>query len=157
MLNIKKLLTKICTELSSLLSWKSTDETKVEQIGHRGEYYHVAIDKTGVPGPSSVSVSNTTYTNILHVTVPAGRWIFYGQVDWEANATGRRYIYIGSNSAASNTWRKSQMTNASGTTRQNLMVQAQYDSPNTIYLVGYQSSGAKLTVSNAEFIAARLL
>lgn len=157
MLNLKKLLQKICEEISSLLSWKENNESKVQALGHRGEYYRVGIGLTGVPGPDSVSVPDTTYTNILSITVPAGRWLFYGQVNWAANATGRRYIYLGSNSAASNTWRKSQMTNpALLSCRQNLIVQGYYGAPTTVYLVGYQSSGASLEVSTAEFMAVRI-
>lgn len=156
MLNVKKLLQKICEEISSLLSWKENNESKVQALGHRGEYYAIGVGKSNLPGPDSVSVPDTTYTNILSITVPAGRWLFYGQVNWVANATGRRYIYLGSNSAASNTWRKSQMTNtASMTCRQNLITQGYYDAPTTVYLVGYQSSGTNLGV-DAVFMAVRL-
>lgn len=157
MLNIKKLLQKICEEIYSLLSWTNTYDDKIQALGHRGEYYRVGVNLTDVPGPSTVNVPTNTYINILSITVPAGRWLLYGQVNWAANATGRRYIYLGSNSAASNTWRKSQMANASSiTTRQNLITQGYYSAPTTVYLVGYQSSGTSLAISTAEFMAVRI-
>lgn len=159
MVNLRKLLTNICTSIKTLLDWKETGGAgdKVDALGHRGEYYRKRINSDDAPGPASVKVNNNTYTNILQLTVPAGRWLFYGQVNWPANGTGRRYICLGSNSAASNSWRTSVMANTNSLTcRQNLIVSAQYDEENTVYLVGYQSSGSALTVDSGELMAVRI-
>jgi hypothetical protein len=98
---------------------------------------------------SAVSMANSTYKNVLSISIDPGTWIITGGAEFAANATGIRQAVISTVSAAydGDNFRAGGMrVNAYATydTFINLARTIVVTVTTTIYLVGWQNSGGAL-------------
>lgn len=151
MVNIRTLLTKILESIKDLLDWKAKADPIIwNRFITDGQYVTSSFSSS-----NSVSVQTTTYTNLLQITLPFdGKWLISCRCRYASNATGRRYLFVGENSAASNTWVSSCQAVDGGTTNFCFTVAASYsNTPTNIYLVAYHSAGQNLSVTTAALTA----
>lgn len=156
MVNLRKLLDKICQTLNTFTAWaSSTEDTITWFISKRGTRVSSAVSSTTTP--SSVSVATSTYTNICSLTLNSGRYFIWGRVRFASNATGRRYIYISDESQTDSTQAVSR--NAVSGTYTSLLISYVTnvsDATEQRYLVAWQNSGSSLSVSAAAFQAVKI-
>ena len=154
MLNLKKILNKICSSLSSFFTWSQEVESTLELYE---EDNNSVIDKTL---SSTVSMVSSTYYNILSVELTPGTWLLTGFVRFgaDASSTGRRYICIGPNTATNNgTCANSKLVPDSGhPVYSNVTYITQNSTTRKYYLIAWHNKGAKLNCDQAALHATRL-
>lgn len=95
MVNIKRLLSKICENIAIFKNWKSDVESTIDEL--YGE-------STGTVVSTSLSddksIPNNTWTEVLKITLSPGTWIINGRATFAYNATGYRSISITTRDAA---------------------------------------------------------
>lgn len=110
---------------------------------------------------SNVSVANLTATDLFHRTnndtdngFSLGKYILIGTVVWSKNTNGYRRIYFSSSSGGSAWNRYAQVqtsalpnNSSDDLSQQVICIRSFTSSPSSVYLIGYQNSGATLTAS----------
>lgn len=97
---------------------------------------------------TNVSMANNAYSNLCSISLPAGTWIVTGQINWASNATGMRMAYISTTSQTYNAARAQSSAAINGaSTQQNVSGPLLVTATQTVYLVGWQNSGAALNAT----------
>lgn len=95
----------------------------------------------------AVSVSSTTYTDIISFSLNSGTWLVFSTVEIASNATGRRIACIDTASGGSGIsiqWRASANAINGGPVRLKIAGVLSPTSMTTYYLIGWQNSGGSL-------------
>ena len=105
---------------------------------------NLVYNKTG----NSISVTTATNQTIATLKVPAGLYLFYGFVNFGANATGVRKISIATSTGTVANTRgitDTRMASNNSSTMSNISTILNVEKETTYYLNVYQNSGSKLT------------
>lgn len=95
---------------------------------------------------SSVSVSNSTNVNILHLALAKGVWMVTGRVQYPSNSTGRRAVKLSTSSQESGNVASTlvQAAVSGATTQMSTSRCFVLSQQANVYLVGWQNSGSTL-------------
>lgn len=147
MINLRQLLTKICESIYSLLSWKNSTTSIINTASEKGEFIYSTV--------TSISRSGNN-TNLTNIDLTPGVWLVFGRVYIPQNTSGRRGLFITSNSATADG--SGCLITAVQTTVTRLTVGCikPISSATKIYLVGYCNTSNISTFSNAGLYAIRL-
>ena len=158
MINIKRLLNKICENITVFNNWKINTEPIIDEL--YGE-------STGTIVSASLSenksIPNNAWTEVLKITVPPGTWIINGRATFAYNATGYRSISITTRDAAT----KPSTTNFnvcqdpitvdSGSTMLTDVCYAYELTQNTVYyLHAIHTRGSALNITAAGLVAVKI-
>jgi hypothetical protein len=127
-------------------------ETVKRKLGGRINGAGGTITKTIT---ESVNVKHKTFTDICSVDIPAGKWLVIGNIRYAPNATGGRTLAMHTTSQ----WSGIERSMKSIGTIQDSISHAKYMQSSTdfkLILIGYQDSGADLSVTSASIQAVRL-
>lgn len=99
---------------------------------------------------TTVSMPNSTYSNICSVSLAAGTWVIEATAQFANNATGRRFAFVSATSASSSGSDMRQTgANANAVSGSSTLLHCGctkvLTATTTIYLVGWQNSGAALS------------
>lgn len=99
---------------------------------------------------TAVSMADSAWKNICSISLAAGTWIIEATGQYAANSTGRRYLAISETSASASAEVQRQTGNSmnavsGGTTYIHTGCTKVLTATTTIYLVGWQNSGAALS------------
>jgi hypothetical protein len=138
--------------ISKLIAWgyqDSIEEAFGINIIKAANGFSVIGDRVFSEQTSAVSMPNSTYKNIMSISITAGTWVITGGAEFAANATGIRGAAISTVSAAydgSNFRAGGMRVNAYATydTFINLARTIVVTVTTNIYLVGFQNSGSSL-------------
>ena len=103
----------------------------------------------------SIVVENKTHTDLMSITLPAGKWIVIGNARFSANAVGGRCLAM----HATSQWAGTENTRKSIGTIADALENVKYwnlSQETTLYLIGYQDSGEALTVDTGKMTAIRV-
>lgn len=100
---------------------------------------------------SSVSVSSGSWANVVTLSLPAGVWLVNARVSYPANSTGTRWAKLSTTSqdSTNNISVVNQNANSAGTVHMHTTRVFTLTATKTVYLLGYQNSGAALSCSGA--------
>lgn len=149
MLNLKKLLSHIVSEIVGLLGLKDYINQKLTTIQNSGIQYGGSIS-------TAVSVPTATYKTLKSVTVPPGTYFIQGWVRFVSNTTGRRYLYL---TTQENKSGKPYLGEKPGSGSWHMYISYIFSptEETTYYVNVWQNSGDTMNISTAGLIATRLV
>ena len=139
MLNIKKLLNKICAEIKSIQDWITNHSHAVEELEVYGYVFAGPKGTVAVPSASS--------TQIASITLPKGRWFVHASVSVPYQSdTKIRVLYLaqGGTVLTAETIKALSSTN----TGLNIAHQITVTSDTTLILNLYQNSGKSISIAS---------
>lgn len=106
-------------------------------------------DRTAHDQSTAVNMSTSAYTNIASVSLAAGTWVICATAQFASNSTGRRYAFLSTTSQSSSAADLRQHGASAtavngGTTYLNVSCTMALTTSSTVYLIGWQNSGANL-------------